>query len=272
MHGSFYGNIRLTESLLDETQCGFRKQRGTIDMIFTARQLQEKAREQQCQLYMCFKKAYESVPRDALWLLLGRWGFPPKLINILKNMHSGMNAVRVNGILSDPFRVSNGLKQGCVLAPFLFNFYFIKVMQDALDGFNDGFQVKYKLDGKRFWRSGTKLPMSVNICDLRFADDVMASCHNDDALQAFINHFTHAAQSWGLSVSTEKTKVMVQLPPNISASSTNLFYIENSVIESVASFKYLGSTLSSDVSLTNEMNNRIAKAAGLFSHLKNKVS
>lgn len=208
-------------------------------MIFTARQLQEKAREQQCQLYMCFfdlKKAYDSVPRDALWLLLGRWGFPPKLVNILKNMHSGMKAsVRVNGILSDPFRVSNGLKQGCVLAPFLFNLYFNlyfnKVMQDALDGFNEGFQVKYKLDGKLFRRSGTKLPMSVNICDLRFADDVMASCHNDDALQAFINRFTHAAQSWGLSVSTEKTKVMVQLPPNISATSTNLFYIENSVSE-----------------------------------------
>ena len=97
-------------------------------------------------VYMCFfdlKKAYDSVPSDALWLLLGRWGFPPKLVNILKNMHSGMQAsVRVDGILSDPFRISNGLKQGCVLAPFLFNLYFNKVMQYALDGFNDGFQVK----------------------------------------------------------------------------------------------------------------------------------
>ena len=72
-----------------------------------------------------------------------------------------------------------------------------------LDGFNDGFQEKYKLDGKLFRRSGTKLPMSVNICDLRFADDAMASCHNDAALQAFINRFTHAAQSWG-SMSAQK--------------------------------------------------------------------
>ena len=63
----------IAESVLDESQCGFRKCRGTIDMIFVARQLQEKAREQMCQLYMCFvdlKKAYDSVPRDALWLLL----------------------------------------------------------------------------------------------------------------------------------------------------------------------------------------------------------
>ena len=44
----------IAESVLDESQCGFRKCRGTIDMIFVARQLQEKAREQMCQLYMCF--------------------------------------------------------------------------------------------------------------------------------------------------------------------------------------------------------------------------
>eukprot|EP00731_Ephydatia_muelleri_P012238 Em0006g1132a len=72
----------VAESILDETQCGFRKCRGTIDMIFVARQLQEKAREQMCQLYMCFfdlKKAYDSVPRHALWLLLARLGFPSKL-------------------------------------------------------------------------------------------------------------------------------------------------------------------------------------------------
>ena len=49
------------ESILDETRCGYRKQRGTI---FTARQIQEKAREQVCNLYVCFfdlKKAYDSV-------------------------------------------------------------------------------------------------------------------------------------------------------------------------------------------------------------------
>ena len=54
-----------SESIIDETQCGFRKQRGTVDMIFVAHQLQEKAREQSCQLFMCFfdlKKAYDSVP------------------------------------------------------------------------------------------------------------------------------------------------------------------------------------------------------------------
>ena len=40
--------------LIPESQCGFRKDRGTIDMIFTARQLQEKCQEQNVELYMTF--------------------------------------------------------------------------------------------------------------------------------------------------------------------------------------------------------------------------
>ena len=40
--------------LIPESQCGFRKDRGTIDIIFTARQLQEKCQEQNVDLYMTF--------------------------------------------------------------------------------------------------------------------------------------------------------------------------------------------------------------------------
>ena len=59
--------------LLPESHCGFRKDRGTIDMIFTARQLQEKYQEQNVDLYMTFVdliKAFESIVRDfgKLWL------------------------------------------------------------------------------------------------------------------------------------------------------------------------------------------------------------
>ena len=57
-------NEHLEQSrLLPESQCGFKKNRGTIDMIFTARQLQEKCQEQNVDLYMTFVdliKAYDS--------------------------------------------------------------------------------------------------------------------------------------------------------------------------------------------------------------------
>ena len=55
--------------LIPESQCGFRKDRGTIDMIFTFRQLQEKCQEQNVYLYMVcvdLTKAFDTGSRDGL--------------------------------------------------------------------------------------------------------------------------------------------------------------------------------------------------------------
>ena len=63
--------------LTPESQCGFRKDRGTIDMIFTARQLQEKCLEQNVDLYMTIvdlTKAFGPVSRDRLWQIMAKFG------------------------------------------------------------------------------------------------------------------------------------------------------------------------------------------------------
>ena len=64
-------NEHLEQSgLLPESQCGFRKDRGTTDIIFTARQLQEKCQEQNVDLYMTFVelyKAFDTVSREGIW-------------------------------------------------------------------------------------------------------------------------------------------------------------------------------------------------------------
>ena len=63
--------------LIPESQCGFRKDRGTIDMIFTARQLQEKCQEQNVDLNMTFvdlTKTFDTVSRDGLWKIMAKFG------------------------------------------------------------------------------------------------------------------------------------------------------------------------------------------------------
>ena len=55
------------QDVIPESQCGFLCGRGTADMIFTARQIQEKCREQQVDLYMIFinlTKAFDTVHRN----------------------------------------------------------------------------------------------------------------------------------------------------------------------------------------------------------------
>ena len=97
-------------------------------MIFTVRQLQEKCREQNRGLYITFvdlTKAFDTVNRDGLWKIMSKFGCPEKFINIVRLFHDGMEArVKDNGEFSEPFPVTNGVKQGCVLAPTLFSMLF----------------------------------------------------------------------------------------------------------------------------------------------------
>ena len=71
-----------------ESQCGFRRARSTTDMIFVARLLQEKCREQHRDLFIAFidlTKAFDTVKRYLLWQVLGKFGCPPHFLNILRN-------------------------------------------------------------------------------------------------------------------------------------------------------------------------------------------
>ena len=111
--------------LIQESQCGFRKDRGTIDMIFTAKQLQEKCQEQNVALYMTsvdLTKAFDTVSRDGLWKIMAKFGCPSRYIAMVWQFHDGMQArVQNDREYSEPFLVTNGVKQGCVMVPTMFS-------------------------------------------------------------------------------------------------------------------------------------------------------
>jgi hypothetical protein len=101
-------------------------------MIFVARQLVEKAVEHNQSLYSLFidlRKAYDSIPRQALWTVLDKVGVPPKMLRIITSLHEHMLAVvRVGNTTTDSISVQNGLRQDCTLAPTLFNIYYSAVV------------------------------------------------------------------------------------------------------------------------------------------------
>ena len=85
-------------------------------MIFTVRQLQKKCLEQRqdlCLLFIDLTKAFGTFSRPGLWSLLSKLGCPSKFISMVRSLHDGMMArVTENGDVSDPFPVTNGVKQG----------------------------------------------------------------------------------------------------------------------------------------------------------------
>jgi hypothetical protein len=58
------------EEIIRVNQCGFRRNRSTTDHIFCIRQINDKKWEHQeaaCQLFIDFKKAYDSFSREVLY-------------------------------------------------------------------------------------------------------------------------------------------------------------------------------------------------------------
>ncbi|RYA71702.1 hypothetical protein DD592_26400 [Enterobacter cloacae complex sp. 2DZ2F20B] len=113
------------EKIVGEYQVGFRKNRSTVDQIFILKQLQEVHYEQGINLYLLFidfKKAYDTVNRKELLEAMKELGVLRKLIKLTKmTLQSTRNRVRINGLLSEPFQVRTGLRQGDPISTTLFN-------------------------------------------------------------------------------------------------------------------------------------------------------
>ncbi len=160
----------VVEDVVSDSQCGLRKGRGCKDMIFCARQLVEKTREHNSKVFMLFvdlRKAYDSIPCQPLWLQ--KYGIPPIIINLIQSLHEGMKAeVSVSGGTTPAVEVNNGLRQGCTIAPTLFNLYFNMVItcwRDCCKPF--GVDIVYKCSGK-LTGERTRSPSSFTATELPF--------------------------------------------------------------------------------------------------------
>ena len=264
---------KLADHIYPESQCGFRAERSTVDMIFSLRQLQEKCKEQQMPLYVAFidlTKAFDLVSRDGLFKILPKIGCPPKLQSLIESFHSNMKGtVQFNGSSSEPFDIRSGVKQGCVLAPTLFGIFFAILLKHAFGTATEGVYLRTRSDGRLFnlarLKAKTKVRESL-IRDMLFADDAAITTHTQRDLQSLMDRFSQACNDFGLTISLKKTNVLGQdtaAPPIVT--------IDDYELDVVHQFTYLGSTITDNLSLDTEINKRIGKAATTFARLTTRV-
>lgn len=84
--------------------------------------------------FVDMKKAYDSVPREALWTVLRKLGVPEMMVSLIRSFHQDMCAkIRLDGRILDPIDVRNGLRQGCCMVSVLLNLFTCAVMERWLE-------------------------------------------------------------------------------------------------------------------------------------------
>ena len=243
---------------------------GTIDMIFTARQLQEKCQEQNVDLYMTFvdlTKAFDTVSREGLWKSMAKFGCPTTFIAMVRQFHDGMLArVQNDGEFSDPFPVTNGVKQGCVPASTLFSTMFSAMLTDAFQDGDNGIPICYRFDGKLFnlRRLQAKSMVQTEVLDeFLFTENMAKGAPTEEKLQKGVDQVSDSCDT---SQSASKRQVVYQPAPRKPYKEPTIT-VKGKRLQVVDKFTYLGSTLSGVVHIDDEVSARAAKASAAFGRL-----
>ena len=161
------------------------------------------------------------------------------------------------------------MKQGCVLAATLFCIFFSMLLSYAFKGTEDDIHLYTRSDGKLFNMRRLQAKSKrrkISIKELLFADDAALVAHSESKLQALIDRLQDACEKFSLTISVKKTVVMAQgvkNPPVIK--------LNNTPLEVVSKFCYLGSTTTESSTLDDEINTRIGKAATTFGRLTKRA-
>ncbi len=233
---------------LRPNQAGFRSNRSTIDQITTLRIIIEQAKEWNSQLFVNFidyKKAFDSLDRTSLWKILRHYGIPHKIINIIKSMYEGGGGkVMFKGKLSDLFEIKTGVRQGCLLSPFLFLLAIDWIMKQCEA--KDGIQ----------WN------LTDHLNDLDYADDIGLLSTTRNQMQRKTDKIADTSKKIGLNINIPKTKIL-----RVNATFQQAIHIGETNLEDVSSFEYLGSKIDEHGGTDADVQARICKARSAFACL-----
>ena len=184
-----------------------------------------------------------------MWNVLRQMGIPEHLIVLMRNLYLGQEAnVKTEHGETEWFPISKGVRQGCILSPYLFNLYAEYIMRKSgLDESPHGFKIG-----------------GLNINNLRYADDTTLVAESKEELEDIIMKVKEQSETMGLYLNINKTKLMTTgLPSNIMR--------DNKLITEVNSFCLLGSTISSSGSCSQEIRRSLALGRAAFKCLDNIV-
>ncbi len=105
-----------------------------MDQIFVIKMLVKEYLGKDRKLYAAFmdlENAYNRVDREVLWYVLKIYGVEGQVMERIKAFHRVVKAcVKADVELSDSFAIGVGVRQGCVMSPWLFNIFMDGCMRE----------------------------------------------------------------------------------------------------------------------------------------------
>ena len=151
-------------------------------------------------IYFCFidyAKAFDSVDHNKLWKIPQEMGIPEHLICLQRNLYAGQEAtVRTGHGTTDWFQIGKGVRQGCILSPYLFNLYAVYIMRNAR---LEEAQARIKTARR-------------NIINLIYADDTTLMAESEEELKSLLMKLKEESEKVGLKLNIQKTKIMASGP------------------------------------------------------------
>ena len=113
--------------ITNPNQFGFKRKHGTDQCIYVLKEIIDLYRKLNGSVFVCFldaSKAFDRVNHKTLFKQLGARGVPGYILRILIYWYNNQDmCIRWGDAYSAKFKVTNGVRQGGILSPYLFNVY-----------------------------------------------------------------------------------------------------------------------------------------------------
>ena len=165
---------------------------------------------------------------------------------MIEALHTRMMAdVSVGGEVSESFSVTNGIKQGCVLAPTLFSIFLSTMLDDAFRDMGDGVYIQSRQSADLFNVPHFKAKTNTTwilMRELLYADDRALVANSVEEMQKIVDAFPDASKKFGLKINIGWYSTEVLYQPNSTRTREEDIMVDGNKRNSVMEFTYIGST------------------------------
>ena len=241
-----------------DCQFSYKKGIGTEMCVWTLKNIIQYYTSRSSPVYLCFLDASKAFDRVNYWKLFNKLlvrGTPGYLVSLLIYWYTTQEfTVKWGNSLSLPFKTANGIRQGGILSPYLYNVYTDDLSATLRD---------------------TGIDCHIHdecINSLSYADDMVLLAPTADALQDLIDVCQVYAARHDIVYNTTKTECMVVPPAHSKVSYHKAAWLNGSALTFVDRFTYLGHIISRDMTDDEDIKKQTTKLLVVGNSLLRKFS